>query len=354
MRISRLFLAALFLLPAAAFADETQGLRYITTLNQYPNDGYSAIWGYTAPDGREYALLGVQTGTSIVDITDEANIHEVAFIPGPKTEWRELKAYSHYAYVVTDNAAGGIQIVDLAELPAKATLVNTFMDLPENHTVWVDEPSKTLFTMGGTMEKINALSLADPVNLKMITTFGTTYVHDAYISNGIAYLSEIFSKSFSIWDIKDLANPKMLNRVRDDTAGGISFHNSGLTQDGNYLITTEEATGRTVKIWDVRDPANVTKVSEFMTSNKMAHNVQVMGDYAYFSAYGGGIIIEDVKDPKNPKLAAYWHHDDGTQEGFVSVWGCFPYFKSGKVIGSDMEAGLVVVQFKPQKVQKKK
>jgi len=31
---------------------------------------YNDCWGYTAPDGREYALLGVRTGTSIVDITE--------------------------------------------------------------------------------------------------------------------------------------------------------------------------------------------------------------------------------------------------------------------------------------------
>jgi choice-of-anchor B domain-containing protein len=343
MRTALLAVTLLFSLSASA--DEVMGMRHLTTLNQYADKGYSAIWGYTAPDGKEYALLGVTTGTSIVDISDEANIHEVAFIAGPETEWRELKAYSHYAYVVTDNAPGGIQIIDLAELPAKATLVNTYKDLPMNHTVWVDAPSKTLFVMGGTGDKVTAFSLEDPVNLKQVSQFGTTYVHDAYFRDGKAYLSEIFSKSFSIWDISDLTHPTMLSRVRDTTAGGISHHNSGLTEDSNYLITTEEATGRTVKIWDVRDPKNVTKVTEFMTSNKMAHNVQIMGHYAYFSSYGAGIVIYDIADVKNPKLVAYWHQGDGTQTGFTSVWGCYPYFKSGRVIGSDMEAGLVVLDF---------
>jgi choice-of-anchor B domain-containing protein len=347
MRISVYAAVASLAFGLVAHADEVMNLTHITTLNQYPQAGYSAIWGYTAPDGREYALLGVQTGTSIVDITDSTNIHEVSFIPGPNTEWRELKAYQHYAYVVTDNAPGGIQIIDLAGLPNSAKLVNTYQDLPENHTVWVDAPSKTLFTMGGTGDKVTALSLEDPVNLVQVSQFGTTYVHDAYFRDGKAYLSEIFSKSFSIWDITDLKNPKMLSRVRDTTAGGISFHNSGLTEDSNYLITTEEAEGRTVKIWDVRDPKNVTKVSEFMTSNQMAHNVQVMGHYAYFSSYGAGIVVYDVQDVKNPKLVAYWHQGDGTQQGFVSVWGCFPYFKSGKIVGSDMEAGLVVLQYNP-------
>src|SRR4051812_11661858 len=110
--ISKLAMIAAFAFGTVAGADEVMGLNHVMTLNQYPNAGYSAIWGYTAPNGREYALLGVTTGTSIVDITDSANIHEVAFIAGKETEWRELKSYQNYAYVVTDNAATGIQIID--------------------------------------------------------------------------------------------------------------------------------------------------------------------------------------------------------------------------------------------------
>jgi choice-of-anchor B domain-containing protein len=343
----KIALLALIALTQVAFADETMGLRHIQTVNAYESAGYSAIWGYTDPRGREYALLGVRTGTSIVDITDEANIKEVAFIPGKETDWRELKTFKNYAYVVTDNAATGIQIIDLSKLPQSAALVNTYRELPMNHTVWVDEKTETLFTMGGTGDKVVALSLADPVNPKEISRFGTVYVHDAYFRDGRAYLSEILSKSFSVWDISDIRNPKMISRVRDPQAPGVSFHNAWLTEDSNYLVTTEESSGRTVKIWDVRDPRNITKASEYMTSNKLAHNVQIMGNYAYLSSYGGGIIIHDISDPRNPKLAAYWHKGDGTQRGFLSVWGVYPFFASGKVIGSDIEGGLVVVEFKP-------
>ena len=41
---------------------------------------YSAVWGYVAPDGREYAIIGCFDGTSFVDITDADNIHEVGFV----------------------------------------------------------------------------------------------------------------------------------------------------------------------------------------------------------------------------------------------------------------------------------
>src|SRR3954468_130697 len=52
----------------------------------------SALWGYTAPNGREYALLGTFDGVHIVDITDKP-IKEVAYIWGPGSYWREIKVY---------------------------------------------------------------------------------------------------------------------------------------------------------------------------------------------------------------------------------------------------------------------
>ncbi len=83
------------------------------TTNQYK---YSACWGYTAPDGREYAIIGCQPGTSFVDITDSANIREVGFLAGNTSEWREMKVYSHYAYIVSEASSSALQIVDLQYL----------------------------------------------------------------------------------------------------------------------------------------------------------------------------------------------------------------------------------------------
>src|SRR5438552_11949043 len=69
----------------------------LANLNQHPVSNtykYSACWGYRAPNGREYAILGCFAGTSFVDITDTANIHEVAFLlptnpASSSNEWRE-------------------------------------------------------------------------------------------------------------------------------------------------------------------------------------------------------------------------------------------------------------------------
>ena len=111
--------AWLSLLPA----QNSPNVPLLVQVNQYPGVGYNDCWGYTAPDGREYALLGVRNGTSIIDITDTENVYEVTFIPSATSTWKDIKTYQHYAYTVTE-AAGGLQIIDLSNLPASAELIH--------------------------------------------------------------------------------------------------------------------------------------------------------------------------------------------------------------------------------------
>ncbi|MDZ7845903.1 MAG: hypothetical protein U5L96_03505 [Owenweeksia sp.] len=63
-----------------------------------------------------YALVGVNSGFSIVDVTDPANPVKEHFIAGAYTTWRDIKTWKNYAYVVHDGVGAnsdGILIVDL-------------------------------------------------------------------------------------------------------------------------------------------------------------------------------------------------------------------------------------------------
>ena len=73
------FTLLLFLTPLTN-SQSSANLRLLRNLNTHSLDGnYSACWGYTAPDNREYAILGCNAGTSFVDVTDTNNIHEVDY-----------------------------------------------------------------------------------------------------------------------------------------------------------------------------------------------------------------------------------------------------------------------------------
>ena len=73
------------------------------------------VWGYTAPNGHEFALVGPRTGTYIFDVsTDPHDPIEVGFIPGTISTWRDLKTHGYYCYVVNESG-GGMDIISLED-----------------------------------------------------------------------------------------------------------------------------------------------------------------------------------------------------------------------------------------------
>src|SRR4249920_78495 len=74
------------------------------------NVGVNDVCGWAAPDGKEYALVGLNTGVSIVDINEDT-LHEVVFVPGVDNLWRDINTYDHYAYVSSE-AQIGLLIID--------------------------------------------------------------------------------------------------------------------------------------------------------------------------------------------------------------------------------------------------
>jgi hypothetical protein len=101
---NRLFLVLAMIVTLFSSANAQLGNSNMTLLKQLNQHTgrYSAIWGYTAPNGREYAILGCNTGTAFIDVTDSANITERDFVSGVTSNWREMKTVSHYAYVVSE------------------------------------------------------------------------------------------------------------------------------------------------------------------------------------------------------------------------------------------------------------
>ena len=64
------------------------------------------IWGYEDTSGNEYALVGMTTGVSIVDVTNPDVPNELFFISGPNSTWRDIKTWDGYAYVTNETDSG--------------------------------------------------------------------------------------------------------------------------------------------------------------------------------------------------------------------------------------------------------
>ena len=108
-----------------------------------PIEGLGALsgsgnWGYTTPDGRRFALTGTSVGLSIVEVTQPERPENIALIPGPSSQWREVRTWGRFAYVTTE-AVHGLDVVDLRN-PDRPVKVRTWnQTFASAHTVCVDD-----------------------------------------------------------------------------------------------------------------------------------------------------------------------------------------------------------------------
>jgi hypothetical protein len=103
----------------------------IANLDEHPAPhGYSiGITGYTAKDGREYAIFGCYNGTAFVDITNSSNVHEIDYLPGMDSDWRDIKIWRHYAYIVGYVPGCAMQIANHSISPTQYTMLNVFISV---------------------------------------------------------------------------------------------------------------------------------------------------------------------------------------------------------------------------------
>lgn len=321
-------------------AEASQRLTPLAKFKYDRNIEYNDVWGYTAPDQREYALLGVVDGTAIIDITDASSPNEISFIPSNRSTWKDIKTLGHYAYVVNESG-GGMQIIDLSKLPEVATLAATFTDFSTSHNLWIDTDRKILFAEGDHAQPVKLYSLENPLAPTKLSFLGVE-CHDIYARDGLVYVSEGGHGTIGIFNYDDPANPTLVKRFQIQRAGYV--HNAWPTTDNRYLMTTEENSGKTMKMFDLSDLRSVQKVGEVLAPGSLAHNVHIKGDYAFVSHYGSGLRIYDVSNPSSMNEVAFWQEGERSQTGFVSVWGAFPFFKSGKILASSIEEGLYIFQ----------
>lgn len=345
--------AALALVQVVAVAQPPQS--YNTTLfdklNPEPPEGggrYSALWGYTAPNGREYALLGGYSGTYIIDVTSKP-IKQVAFIQGPQSGWREMKTYRTYAYVVSEGG-GGLQIIDLSNLPASATLVKSETSrYTTAHTV--AQQGKYLYVNGtGASAGVNGgtiiYDLTNPTSPVVVGEWKDRYAHDCTIRNDTMYVAAINAGQLDIVSLgATRANPMTVASIQYPGAG---THNADLTPDGSFIMTTDEvgSTPKTLKVWDRRDLNNIKKVADFTpVPGEIVHNVHSKGSIAYVAWYSAGTRIIDMSVPSEPAELGYFDTYPGAVNSYVGNWETYPYLPSGKILASDMQTGLYVFTF---------
>ncbi len=308
----------------------------------------SDVWGYTAPDQKEFALVGVFNGLSIVDISDASNPEEVAFIPGPESIWRDIKTWDHYAYCMNETG-GGLLIVDLSNLPdiswqrIQPQYAN-LDSLNSSHNIFIDD-SGFLYITGSNINIGETLILDlndNPEAPEFVSLIDNQYSHDVYVRGARLYNSNIYNGFFSIYNISDRSNPFLINTQQTP----LKFtHNAWLSDDGNTLFTTDERPEGTVAAYDITNEENIRFLDEYLPpysdgNGVVVHNVHTLNDFIVTSWYKNGIVILDGSRPENlVEVAQYDFSPDET----AGCWGAYPFFTSGKIIGTDIETGLYIL-----------
>jgi len=305
---------------------------------------YGDIWGYTdANTGIEYALMCARSeGLSIIDITNEPV--EVGFISatGNNPDAKDVKVYDHYAILIEERAPA--QVIDLSD-PSNPNVVSTIeFSGGGAHNCYID--GQYLYAVGHDIDGFEIYDLSNPQSPTLVGQYSSNYYHDLYVRDGIAYAAGIYGEGLDIIDVSNFSQIQLLANVNYDGSG---VHNCWTTDDGNYLIVGDEiGNGPWNRIFDIQDLDNITMVAELIVDeDAKVHNSYVKDNLLYVGHYTEGVRIVDLADPTNPVEIAYYDTYLTNEYGYKGCWAVYPYLESGKLIASDLQSGLLVLEHTP-------
>jgi len=315
----------------------------------YPGKTLNDIWGYSS-GGNEYALVGLTDGFSVVDVTNPNNVVQVQTQNGINSTWRDIKTWGNYAYV-SNESGNGVEIFDLSGLPGSMT--NSFwtgngnVNFQSAHNLYIDEFG-IMYVFGanyGVGGAIMADVAANPTNPPVVGVYNTRYCHDGYARNNILYTSEINNGIFSIVDVTNKSNTVVL--ATQSTTNNFT-HNAWLSDNGDYLFTTDETGGSEVGSYDISNINNIQRIDGHFSSlsnGTVPHNTHVLDDCLITSWYTDGVTVVDAKVPSILVEVGYYDtYPQGSGGSFGGCWGAYPFLPSGNILASDQSNGLFVLE----------
>ena len=315
-------------------------------LGTFNNHGpFNDVWGYTAPNGDEYALLCTTTGTVVVDVTNPATPIERGFLTFGSSTWRDCRTFGNYAYVVTE-ATAGFQIIDLSNPNSPVSLGAFGTSVNSNaHNICIDVGAGRLYCVGtgvGTPAWDLNANPANPSYVGLADASGSSnYYHDLCVENGYFYGSMIYNGDLRISDTSTFPPTPLSNTP---TPGNFTHH-AWPNAAGTLCVTADEVTGGVIRLFDITNKSNPIGLGTF-TPNPAAvpHNAFIVGDRVHVSWYTEGYRCIDISDPANPVEVASYDTWSGTSGGYNGCWGVYPFLPSGNILVSDRSQGLFIVR----------
>lgn len=309
---------------------------------------YGGIWGYTDNLGNEYALLCARNdGISIIDINTMPPV-EVGFMPSitPSKDAKEVKVYGIYAVVVKENEK--LQIFDLTDVTNPVQVGTITPDssagrVAGSHNVLVDGDYAYVVGNHG-VGGLEIFDISNPASPVEVGGFQPFYYHDIAIRNDTLYAAGIYGDGIDIVDVSNKTAPSLIKRFNYSGSGA---HNMDLSADGKFIYISDEigVLGNWTRIFDLTDLNNIQEVSQIIVDpSAVAHNCYRKDTLLYQAYYTEGVRVWSVADPLNPYEVAHYDTYGPSGYGYFGCWTVYPYFASGKLVASDMQSGLYVMQ----------
>lgn len=351
------------------------------------------IWGhYDLNTGREYALMGLVNGTAIVDISIPDQPRLISRIPGQNTTWRDIKVlqtwsaseqrWKAWAYVTADNASLGLQIIDLNELPERASLAATDTTDLSAHNVYmsnVDYSTGVPLTgmtpylhIAGSDKNggaFNSYSLDNPLDPAPVYRHSSdaraNYSHDVASlvitderkstqcvngGNHCEILLDYNEDDIRLWDKTLNQNPVELSRTIYPNMAYV--HSGWWTEDKQFMSVHDEldeqffGINTTVRFFDISDLRNPQLLGTYTGPTRaIDHNGFARGNRYYVSNYERGLVILDITDPTQPTEAGFFDtYPLSNLAAFNGAWGVYPFLPSGLILVSDINSGLYILR----------
>jgi len=318
------------------------------------------VWGWIDPvTGKEYALVGLSDGISIVDVTTPwepvvmaklaeigANVSKVEPLGGPRfahhddgtgfkeaSVWRDLKVYQNYMYVVNEQNHG-MQVFDLTrvrdidEPPVIFEEDYHYTKFDNAHNIAINEETGYAYVVGSTRGEICAerggLHMIrlheDPLQPEFAGCYfeeeaggiiRNGYIHDtqcviyrgpdqAHFGREICFSSS--ETTFTITDVSDKENAFTI--FNDSYEGNAYSHQGWLTEDHRYFFMNDEldeisdGTNTRTYIWDLQNLENAELIGFYEhPTQAVDHNLYIYNNIMYQANYTAGLRVLDVSNP---------------------------------------------------------
>lgn len=346
-------LLVLLMLPYLLLAQSSLNLGLIGSYEWSTTEG-SDIWGWVDPvDGGEYALVGLNDGFSCVNVSNPTNPVEMFYISDINSTWRDVKTWGDYAYVTTE-ADAGLLIVDLTDMSGNTYWhVSNFthpttgnsVEFTAAHNLYIDENGICYIfgasSANGGSPSDGAIFLDVAANATAPHYLGEWddhYIHDGMVRGDTMYAGCIYAGELFVVDVSNKSNP--FNLGTHSTPNAFT-HNAWISDDGDFVITTDEKSDAYLAAYDITDCSNIQEVDRTQSnpgSLSIPHNAHVDGNFLITSYYRDGTTVHDITHPNNMIQVAYYDSYSGSGDGFDGCWGTYPFFPSGIIISSEINS----------------